>query len=87
MNSNAEHVVKPDHYQGKGGLQAIDVIEAFGLGFSLGNVIKYVLRAGKKEDRLLDLEKAMEYLKYEIENTKKIVKEVEAYIANLPDDL
>jgi hypothetical protein len=87
MNSNAEQVVKPDHYQGKGGLQAIDVIEAFGLGFSLGNVIKYVLRAGKKQDRIQDLEKAMEYLKFEIENTKKIVKEVEAYIANLPDDL
>jgi translation initiation factor 2B subunit (eIF-2B alpha/beta/delta family) len=87
MNSNAEQVVKPDHYQGKGGLQAIDVIEAFGLGFSLGNVIKYVLRAGKKEDRLQDLEKAMEYLKFEIENTKRIVKEVEAYIANLPEDL
>jgi hypothetical protein len=87
MNSSAEQVVKPDHYQGKGGLQAIDVIEAFGLGFSLGNVIKYVLRAGKKQDRIQDLEKAMEYLKFEIENTRKIVKEVEAYIANLPDDL
>ena len=67
--------------------EAIDVIEAFGLGFSLGNVVKYVLRAGKKEDRLKDLEKAMEYLKFEIENTKRIVKEVEAYIANLPEDL
>jgi hypothetical protein len=87
MNSSAEQVVKPDHYQGKGGLQAIDVIEAFGLGFSLGNVIKYVLRAGKKQDRIQDLEKAMEYLKFEIENTRKIVKEVEEYIANLPDDL
>jgi hypothetical protein len=87
MNINAEQVVKPDHYQGKGGLQAIDVIEAFGLGFSLGNVVKYVLRAGKKDDRLKDLEKAMEYLKFEIENTKRIVKEVEAYIANLPEDL
>lgn len=80
-------MIKPDHYQGKGGLQAIDVIEAFGLGFSLGNVIKYVIRAGKKEDRIQDLEKAMEYLKYEIDNTKKIVKEVKEYIANLPDDL
>ena len=87
MNSNAEQVVKPDHYQGKGGLQAIDVIESFGLGFSLGNVIKYVLRAGKKHDRLNDLEKAMEYLKYEIDNTKRVVKEVEEYIANLPEDL
>lgn len=34
----------PDHYQGND-LEAIDVIESFGLGFCLGNVIKYVLRA------------------------------------------
>ena len=87
MNTTSNQVVKPDHYQGKGGLQAIDVIEAFGLGFSLGNVVKYVLRAGKKDDRVKDLEKAMEYLKYEIENTKRIVQEVESYIASLPEDL
>lgn len=87
MNTHTDQVVNPSHYQGKGGMSAINVIEAFGLGFSLGNVVKYVLRAGKKEDRLKDLEKAMEYLKYEIENTKRIVEEVENYIANLPEDL
>lgn len=87
MNKNSDQVIRPDHYQGKGGLQVIDVIDAFGLGFSLGNVVKYVLRAGHKGDKITDLEKAIEYLKFEIENHKRVVKEVENYIASLPEDL
>ena len=87
MNKNSDQVIRPDHYQGKGGLQVIEVIDAFGLGFSLGNVIKYVLRAGHKGDKITDLEKAIEYLKFEIDNHKKIVKEVETYIASLPEDV
>jgi hypothetical protein len=55
----------PGHYQ-SGKMEAIDVIEAFGLGFNLGNVVKYVLRAGKKGDRREDLEKAKWYLDREI---------------------
>lgn len=66
MNEKVNH---PSHYQGKG-LEAIDVIESFGLGFNLGNAIKYILRAGKKgsepEDRLNDLKKADWYLSREI---------------------
>jgi len=53
--------VKPSHYQGNG-MQAVDVIEAFKLGYNLGNVVKYVLRAGKKDDRNQDLDKAIAYL-------------------------
>jgi hypothetical protein len=56
----------PKHYQGKG-LEAITVIESFRLGFNLGNVIKYVLRAGRKGDALSDLKKAAWYLKREID--------------------
>lgn len=57
-----EQVDQPTHYQGTGGLEAIDVIESFGLGFCLGNAIKYILRAGKKRDALTDLKKARWYL-------------------------
>ena len=39
----------PSHYQTKNGLEVIDVIESFDLGFNLGNVVKYVLRCGKKD--------------------------------------
>ena len=56
-------------YYKANGIEAIDVIEAFGLSFTLGNCVKYVLRAGKKdsETRLKDLRKALDYLQHEIE--------------------
>lgn len=57
-----EQVDHPAHYQTASGLEAIDVIEAFELGFLLGNAVKYVLRAGKKRDALTDLRKARWYL-------------------------
>lgn len=59
----------PTHYRGNG-MEAIEVIEAFSLGFRLGNAVKYILRAGKKGDVVEDLEKAAWYLKREIEKRK-----------------
>lgn len=60
-----EAVNHPAHYQA-GGLEAIDVIEAFDLGFRLGNAVKYILRAGRKGAALEDLKKARWYLDREI---------------------
>lgn len=60
-------VNNPKHYQGKS-LESIDVIEDFGLGFHLGNAIKYILRAGKKGDKIQDLKKAIWYLERECAN-------------------
>lgn len=61
----------PHHYQGT--LQPIDLINAQDLNFNLGNVVKYVCRAGKKqgENILTDLEKAKDYINFEIERVKK----------------
>ena len=61
----------PKHYQGT--IQPIDLINAQDLNFNLGNVVKYVCRAGKKqgENVLSDLEKAKNYINYEIERIKK----------------
>ena len=59
-------VHNPAHYK-SGGIEVIDVIEAFELNFRLANVIKYVLRAGRKGDALEDLEKAAWYLDREID--------------------
>lgn len=58
----------PKHYRGETGLEAIDVIEAWDLNFNLGNVVKYVCRAGLKDksDRHEDLEKAIWYLTREL---------------------
>jgi hypothetical protein len=61
-----EAVNHPAHYQA-GGLEAIDVIEAFGLGFRLGNTVKYILRAGRKGAAIEDLKKARWYLDREID--------------------
>ena len=60
----------PPHYQGT--IQPIDLINAQNLNFNLGNVVKYVCRAGKKqgENVLSDLEKAKNYINYEIERVK-----------------
>lgn len=55
----------PAHYKA-GGIETIDFIEAKGLNYNLGNVIKYITRADHKGNRRQDLEKAMWYLKREI---------------------
>ena len=63
----SEKVNHPSHYQGAG-IEVIDVIESFNLGFCLGNAVKYILRAGKKEqDFVTDLRKARWYLDRMIE--------------------
>lgn len=61
-----EMVNHPAHYSGRGGLEAIDVIEAFGLGFRLGNAVKYILRCGKKDAPIQELKKARWYIDREI---------------------
>ena len=70
MSEKYEKVNHPDHYQSHlKNIEAIDVIEAFHLNFSLGSAVKYILRAGKKpsEKATEDLSKAVWYLQREIE--------------------
>ncbi len=70
----AEKVNHPAHY-GKADdpYEVIKVIDAWGLGFSLGTVVKYLGRCGKKagESRLDDLRKAAWYLQHAIEQETK----------------
>ena len=66
----SDPVHNPSHYK-SGGIEVIDVIEAFELNFRLANVIKYVLRAGRKGDALEDLEKAAWYLDREIDKLEE----------------
>jgi hypothetical protein len=60
----SEKVNHPDHYGGENNpYEAIKVIEAWDLNFHLGNVVKYISRAGKKsENSIEDLKKAEWYL-------------------------
>lgn len=62
-----EKINHPNHYQGNK-IEVIDIIDDFNLNFSLGNAIKYILRAGKKGDRKEDLMKAVWYIQREISN-------------------
>lgn len=59
------------HYDNGKDYDLIDVISDYNLNFNRGNIIKYVARAGKKENELQDLRKALDYLKREIEILSK----------------
>ena len=61
----------PAHYT-DGGIETIDFIEAKRLGYHLGNVVKYICRAGKKGTNmgLQDLQKARWYLDRAIEKNE-----------------
>ena len=63
--NNKEMVNHPSHYNQ--GIETIEYIESWSMNFNTGNVIKYVTRAGYKNDKLEDLKKAMWYLQREID--------------------
>lgn len=67
-NNTVNH---PSHYNQIPGIECIDVVKHF--DFVLGNVIKYVWRAGLKQstNKLEDLEKAKWYLDYAIAQEKQ----------------
>jgi hypothetical protein len=66
-SSNVDH---PNHYMKDTGFEVIDVIDAWKLDFNLGNAVKYIARAGKKnpEKTREDLEKAIWYISHKIKS-------------------
>lgn len=73
MQQDKEHVNHPDHYLGTRKYEPIDVIDDWELNFQTGNAVKYISRAGRKnkDTTIQDLEKAIWYLQWEINNLKK----------------
>lgn len=73
----AEKVNHPPHYGGDVTYEAIKVIEAWRLGFCLGNAAKYICRAGKKpgQEALDDLRKAAWYLNREVARLEAVEAE------------
>lgn len=65
-----EMINHPSHYN-KGKYEAIEVIEDWQLNFNLGNTVKYISRAGHKDDIIQDLKKALWYLDREIKRLEK----------------
>jgi hypothetical protein len=68
LHPRAENINHPAHYGGDTTYEAIKVIEAWNLGFCLGNTLKYIRRVGSKPgvNFLGDLRKARWYLDREI---------------------
>ena len=63
------------HYQ-SAGIEPIDYINSHNFNFNLGNAIKYISGCGKKEGEsvTIDLKKAIDYLKFEIERVNNVEK-------------
>ena len=72
LPGSIDMVNHPAYYVGSGKIETIDFIESHELNFSLGNVVKYVARAGKKAtcSKIEDLEKAKWYLDHELNRVK-----------------
>jgi len=62
------------HYENGKDYDIIDVCKDYALNFNRGNILKYVARAGKKQDELQDLRKALDYLQREIEHLEQLQK-------------
>ena len=67
-----ESVIIPSYYN-KANMSVIDIIDEYELNFNKGNIIKYILRSGKKskDTEIQDLQKAMRYCQMEIERLNK----------------
>lgn len=70
MNMLRHDDLRPDHYGGKNNVyEVFKVIDAWGVGFYLGNALKYICRAGKKDPakEVEDLVKARTYINARLE--------------------
>jgi len=67
MSTNITSQSGPSYYR-RGNIQVWDFVRDQGLSFHLGNAVKYICRAGYKDDRKADLRKAIHYLQNELEN-------------------
>lgn len=64
MSDNVKH---PSHYAEGRKFEPKDVIRDWGLNFNMGNAVKYLSRAGRKGDKVEDLQKAQQYIQFELE--------------------
>ena len=65
--SGYDAVHKPSHYTEGRKYEPKDVIRDWGLNFNVGSAVKYLSRAGRKDDIVQDLRKAQEFIQFEID--------------------
>jgi hypothetical protein len=82
-------VHKPSHYAKGRRFEPKDVIADWELGFNLGNALKYISRCGRKGDPIEDLQKAKEFIDFEISEYKKSrdKKEFENFVKTHKDEI
>lgn len=75
ISSNVSSTLsRPAHYGGEENpFEAIKIIHHYNLNFNLGNIIKYTLRCGKKDDAIKELEKIKQYADFEIQRLNKTI--------------
>ena len=90
MSTKKEAVNHPSHYQTDDPTyEAIKVIRAYKMNFSLGNSVKYILRAGKKKRKVSRKNKQLYdlvQLKKTVEDLRKSKWYIDSYIEELIDD-
>jgi Protein of unknwon function (DUF3310) len=74
----------PTYYK-RGNVEVWDFIRDQGLNYHLGNAIKYICRAGYKDDRITDLKKAIHYLQNELDHEIVLVNASPRVPGLLPD--
>lgn len=67
MEKNFDVVARPSHYAEGRKYEPKDVIRDWNLNFNLGSAVKYISRAGRKDDILQDLRKAIQFIQFEID--------------------
>lgn len=72
----------PSHYVDGRKYEPKDVIRDWGLNFNLGSAVKYISRAGRKGDKLEDLQKAKQFLEFEIEGSEEENSDIEIETVN-----
>ena len=67
-------MIRPGYYNPDSAYEPRKVIKAWGLDWNLGNALKYIARCGKKANnsKSIDLEKAMTYIEFEIEDDNEV---------------
>lgn len=75
MGNSFDKVNNPSHYVEGRDIEPIDVIDDWKLDFELGSALKYISRAGRKDDAKTDLKKAIWYLKRELTKIERIEDE------------
>lgn len=62
-----DNIKRPSHYVDGRKYEPKDVIRDWSLNFNLGSAVKYISRAGRKDDIIQDLRKAQEFIQFEID--------------------